>query len=354
MQKIKQIPEDFIVREINDTELNETGQYSYFLLKKKNYNTLRAVQRIAENLRISEKSIGFAGNKDKNAVTEQVISVKNGNKDIEDLLIKDIKLEYLGKGNEEIYPGKLRGNDFEITIRNLEKRDIDKIRGKTKNDNIFMPNYFGEQRFSSSNDAIGREIIKNDFNKAIELILESNTDYNEKIKVHLEKCKNDYIGALKLIPVKLLKLYVHAYQSFLFNKTLEIYINSQKQENNENNNQNEKNDEDDSENNIYKKNIINVKIPIIGFGTEIENKEIEGMIEKIMEEEKINYRDFIIRPFPELSSEGDERNAFVRVDDFEIENQGKDELNKDKEKIKVKFSLAKGCYATVLVDWLFG
>ena len=112
MYKIKQIPEDFIVKEISGIKFSYAGKYAYFLLKKKNYNTLRAVQKIAEKLGINEKNIGFAGNKDKNAVTSQVISIKNGNKNIESIKLKDIDLKYLGRGNEEIYIGNLKGIDF--------------------------------------------------------------------------------------------------------------------------------------------------------------------------------------------------------------------------------------------------
>ena len=130
MHKIKQIPEDFIVKEINDTEFNDNGQYSYFLLKKKNYNTLKAINTISQKLRINEKNISFAGNKDRSAITEQLISIKNGRKNIENLQIKDIELKFLGKGNEKIFLGNLTGNEFIITIRNLAKKDIKNIKEK--------------------------------------------------------------------------------------------------------------------------------------------------------------------------------------------------------------------------------
>src|SRR3989338_6162306 len=99
MCKIKQIPEDFIVKEINDIKFDDNGIYSYFLLKKRNYNTLRAIKIISEKLKIPEKNIGFAGSKDKNAVTEQIISIKNGNKNIENIGFRDIELKVIGKGN---------------------------------------------------------------------------------------------------------------------------------------------------------------------------------------------------------------------------------------------------------------
>ena len=97
---------------------------------------------------------------------------------------------------------------------------------------------------------------------------------------------------------------------------------------------------------------INVKLPIIGFGTEL-NNDIKKIIENIMEEEKITFRDFIIRAMPDLSLEGDERNTLIRVNDFKIISKEKDELNENKEKITVKFSLPKGSFATVLIDYLF-
>ncbi|MBW2976934.1 tRNA pseudouridine(13) synthase TruD, partial [Candidatus Woesearchaeota archaeon] len=333
--KIKQIPEDFIVREISGIRPDENGLYSYFLLKKKNYNTLRAVQKIAEKLGINEKKIGFAGNKDKNALTEQTISISPGNKSIENVKIKDIWLKYLGKGNEEIYLGNLKGNSFEITVRNLAKSDIEKIKENVQRREIFAPNYFGEQRLSNSNSLIGESIIKNNFKEAINLILGSNTDYNEKIKAHLQKQKNDFVGALKIVPFKLLKLYVHSYQSFLFNKALEQYIELNKKNNN---------------NNKIK---FNEKLPIVGFGTELESNDTGKIIKEILKEEKIELRDFIIRAIPDLSSEGAERDAFMRIESFEILSCGKDELNKGKEKMTVEFFLPKGCYATVLVDYLF-
>lgn len=330
MYKIKQIPEDFIVKEVNELNLNDKGQYAYFLLKKTNYNTMRAIDIISDKLRVNKKNIGFSGNKDKNAITEQIISIQNGSKAMENILLKDIELKYIGKGNDKLFLGNLKGNEFIITIRNLTNKDIKKFKDKIENNEILMPNYFGIQRFSSSNHLIGKAIVKKDFKEAVKLILETNSDSNEQIQQHLGKRPNDFVVALKKIPFRLLKLYVHAYQSYIFNKTLEKSIKNNKLKNN-----------------------LDEKIPIIGFGTEIDDKEIEIIINKILKKEKIGFRDFIIRQIPELSSEGDERNVFITVKDFKIIKQEKDELNKNKEKLIVEFSLPKGTYATVLVDYLF-
>ena len=137
------------------------------------------------------------------------------------------------------------------------------------------------------------------------------------------KNKNDFVGALRAVNKKLLKLYVHAYQSFLWNETVERYIK--------------------------KNGLKDVKIPIIGFGTEIKDKEIEN----IMKMEELASRDFIIRELPEISVEGKERDMIVKPENFKVNSKGKDELNKSKSKVVLSFKLPKACYATVVIEWLF-
>ena len=329
MYKLKQLQEDFIVKEISEIKFDDSGIYYYFLLKKRGYNTLDAINIISEKLRIDGKNIGFSGNKDRNAVTEQVISIKNGNEGIERLDIKDIELKFIGKGSKDVFLGSNIGNDFEVTIRNLNSKEIKNIENRIKDNGIPMPNYFGPQRFSNNNPEIGKSLVKKDFKKAVELILGTNSDFNNRIVEHLEKKPNDHVVALKIIPSKLLKFYIHSYQSSLFNKALGQLIKNKA-----------KPDYD-------------IKMPIIGFGSEIEHTSMKDIIEKLMKREKIGFRDFIIRQIPELSSEGDERKAFIKITDFKIAKKEEDELNNGKEKITAKFSLPKGCYATVLIDYLF-
>jgi TruD family tRNA pseudouridine synthase len=75
MYLLKQLPEDFVVIEIPSAKTEKQGKYLYFWMKKKGRNTLDVVKELARRLRIREKDIGFAGSKDKQAVTEQMISI---------------------------------------------------------------------------------------------------------------------------------------------------------------------------------------------------------------------------------------------------------------------------------------
>lgn len=311
MYKIKEKPEDFIVNEDTNIQPKDKGKYSLWWMNKKEITTVDSVRKIAKRLHLKERYIGFAGNKDKKAVTKQLISISMVSKfKIVKIDIEGIKLEFYGFDDKPISLGDLDGNNFEIIIRNLDElKDIE---------NKKIKNFFGEQRFSKDNIEVGRAIVKKDFKTAASRIAES---YNE-VKEYLEIHETDYVGAIRKLPLKILKIYVHAYQSFLWNKAAEKI-------------------EDD------------IEIPLIGFDLEIDDKRVEEILEKIMKEEGINPRDFIIQQIPEISCEGGIRQVFVKPQFFEVLEKGEDEINKGKKKIRLKFFLPKGSYATEVIKQLF-
>ncbi len=330
MYLIKQLPEDFIVKEVSNISIENKGQYAYYTLKKINCTTVGALQILSNKFKIPLKNIGFAGNKDKNAITEQKISIFRGSRNFENINLSNIQLKYLGNSNKPISLGDLEGNEFTITIRNLDDKEIKKIQ-KLKNKKHIIPNLYGPQRFSRNNSLIGKSIIKRDFRKAVELVLE-NEGFNESsMRGYLEKNKNNYIEALRLIPLKTRKLFVHSYQSSLFNKIANQYLE------------------------IKNKKTRNIKLPIIGFNFElksIKNIPLKNIIKKIIEEEKTCPRDFIISQMPELTSEGGFRGLFFELKNLKVLDVSSDELNENKQKIKINFNLPKSCYATVALESL--
>ncbi|MCX6706662.1 MAG: tRNA pseudouridine(13) synthase TruD [Candidatus Woesearchaeota archaeon] len=320
---IKNEPEDFIVKEkntvkpANSLKKGSAGNYSYYALKKRDFTTMRVLQRIAEFLKIPLKDIGFAGTKDKRAITEQIISIRDARGDAESRLksfdSKDIELKFIGKGDSPISLGDLDGNEFEIIVRDAEN-DPKKIRK--------FINYFGEQRFSSNNAEGGRAIIKADFKRASELI------EDPLVKDFLDKNPGNHVGAIKTLPKKILTLYIHAYQSFIWNRTAEMFIKK------------------------YMKGkgmskIKNFKVPVVGFGTELKNDGLGKIVKLILKEEKVSERDFILRQMPDLSQEGTERYLLCEVKGLKIKK-----LNS--KTYKLNFFLPKGCYATELIRQMFG
>ena len=101
--------------------------------------------------------------------------------------------------------------------------------------------------------------------------------------------------------------------------------------------------------------IKNIKVPIIGFNFElssVKNKKLKVIAKKVLEDEKISPRDFIIHQMPELTSEGGFRDLFFQVEGFKILEIGSDDLNENRQKIRLSFILPKSCYATVAVEHL--
>jgi len=179
MYKIKQRPEDFIVNEIFSPKLKKQGDYVYFRLKKTNYNTIDAIKKIANAIKLPFKRFGFAGAKDKNAVTSQVVSVKTNDEAkitmLRELKLKDIEIEILGKSDQPVSLGDHEGNEFIVTIRNL-KEIPKKINTKLMEEKKpFM--LIGPGRWGSTDPWLGIPVIWSDIAGA-RVIVE--TPYKER------------------------------------------------------------------------------------------------------------------------------------------------------------------------------
>jgi len=317
--KIKELYEDFIVYEVPSiTKLKEKGKFTYFVLMKKDYTTISALKIVSKKINIPLKYFGFAGNKDRHAITFQLCSVRfAGIKRLRKISLRNIKVVPVGKGDKPIKLGDLKGNYFKITVRDLDEEIAIKERE--------IPNFFDEQRFGKDgiNVNIGRLLVKKQFCDAALLIKD------KAIMEHLKRYPKDCIGALRKIPHQLLKLYVHAYQSWLWNSCAREVIEKGT----------------DLE--------VDIKIPVIGFGIELENYPdlIKNVVKKRMNEEGITIRDFVFHQIPELSASGDDRALFVRPKIIGY-RYAEDELHKGKKKLVIKFFLPKGSYATNAIRFL--
>ncbi len=334
MFKIKSVPSDFKVDELyNVPEKDDSGIYSYFVIRKENMNTLDVLSLISRKLRFSFNRIGYSGLKDKSSISSQLVSFKGLNRDlIEHLNIPGISASFVGKGYVPVTLGSHKGNMFTIVVRNISGSI------RTTENAFAIPNYFGSQRFSRANHFVGRAIIKGDFQEACRLVSE------DAILGHLEERKNDFVGALSCLGRNKLTFYVHSYQAFLFNKCISSYLKSHFSGR----------DVDDSGYKLFFPDcsVENIKIPIVGFTTELENTEASRILLDIMRDEGLSFRDFVVKKIPALSSEGAVRDMMMAVRDFKCEFSD-DEFNEGMKKCVLKFSLDKASYATVVVNYLF-
>lgn len=316
MYKIKSKPEDFMVREVMKLDFGR-GRQTYFLLRKKNWNTLNAIEKIAQKLKISRRDFGYAGNKDKNAVTEQFVSVLDvGVERLEWLKIKDIKIEVLGNGKYPISLGSLEGNDFEIVVKEVKKE-------RAKVD--FFTNYFGEQRFGRENIKIGKLVVQRKFKEVCEAL-------------ELETKQNDYVGALRSLGVRRLQFYLHSYQSYLWNLVVSEYLRGFE------------NFEVDYKFGTFvflNEKIKNFRVPLINFNTKFKKKEIKRIYSFVLNQEGIKKEDFLIKQIPEIVTTGVSRDLFV-----DVKWDGSAFFGKENSQT-ISFFLPKGCYATLLISKMF-
>ena len=335
--QIKQVPEDFVVREIFNEKGKPGNEYLWFTLRKRNWDTIRAIKAISKRLGVSLKRFGYAGTKDRNAVTYQKVSVWHVSRsDLEKVRIKDIDILDISENGERINLGDHEGNEFEILVRDvkIDEKILKKNIARARKGII---NYYDSQRFGSKRQVshlVGREILRNNLREAVMIYLTltsgeepeetrkariglsrhgnfsralkefpGNLKYEIILLNHLARQPKDFAGALRDLPKKLRKLFVHAYQSYLWN--------------------------------MIAKEVKDDEIPLIGYETEVTNKK---MIE-ILKKEDVRPEDFRCASMPELASEGSARQRIVIPEGLEC---------RVSDGLLLKFRLGRGSYATVV------
>jgi len=378
--KIKEKPEDFVVREIIDLSFKTPGtEYIYFLMKKKNLSTIRAIKIVAKNLRISKKRIFFAGEKDKKTVSEQYIAIK-GLKDFkQEYNFGNVKLKYIGSFDEPLRISDIIFNEFEVTIRDVNDEERKRFEENVIIFNEGFFNYFDDQRFGNIryvNHLVGREILKRDWEKAVRILLTYSSEnenpiardarkflnenwgkFEEAIKYfpkwldielsilnYLIKDKN-YYRALKIIHKRLLKLFIHSYQSYIWNKVLSQYIrefgNNLSTINVANENLYISKDKD------FIKKLEKEVLPAIGHDLNLAllDEGFRKIYEEILREEGLSLDDLYFSDKPSLTLKSIKRKIVSKVHDFKYEV--KDSM------IKISFKLEKGSFATMFIKHLF-
>ncbi len=150
-------PEDFIVEELPAFEPSGEGEHLLLTIEKRGMNTVYVAKHLARWAGIPEMGVGYAGMKDRHAVTRQRFSVhfpKRVSPDVTTLEAEDLRVLHHSWHNRKLPRGALAGNRFILTLRNVVG---DRCRIETRLQSVRdggIPNYFGEQRFGREGDNV--------------------------------------------------------------------------------------------------------------------------------------------------------------------------------------------------------
>lgn len=114
--RLKTVPADFRVRELLDFPSNPTGEHYVHLLRKEKLSTPEALSMLVRALDLDRSRIAYAGLKDRQAVTDQYISIVGRACELER---PGLRLKPVGRCSEPIKSRMSRGNAFTIVVRDL-------------------------------------------------------------------------------------------------------------------------------------------------------------------------------------------------------------------------------------------
>jgi tRNA pseudouridine13 synthase len=195
--KIRAFPEDFIVEEILAFEPSGAGEHAFLQIRKTGENTEYVARQLARFADVRQRDIGFAGLKDRHAVTTQWFSVWLPGKPDPDwaaFASASVEILHATRHARKLQRGALSGNRFTLVVRDWQG-DREKTHSRLAAIKAAgFPNYFGEQRFGHQ----GRNV---------------------------EQALNLFRG--KKVSRELRSIYLSAARSFLFNQVLAARVEQQ-------------------------------------------------------------------------------------------------------------------------------
>lgn len=169
--KIKCRPEDFVVEELADLPLSRQGRYAVYWLSKRGWNTVDALQRIAQSSGVPFERFAYGGKKDRHGLTGQWVTVEDSRPcRVEG---QPYGFEFRGFTGQPMGPLRIRGNRFSVTIRHLTSGDI--RRGLEELKIVAasgLANYFDDQRFGGYDRELGfsaERLLKSEYSQALEI-----------------------------------------------------------------------------------------------------------------------------------------------------------------------------------------
>ena len=375
---IKHGSEGFMVSELVDESLDvslsydEKHRYPLYVLEKQDIDSNHALFEIERELHMRFRVMGI---KDAKAVTTQYAGMERVMRNPPaELRSRHTRLTLRGFTKHPLEKRFLAGNKFEIRIYNVRSSDLSGFVPQISK----VGNFYGLQRFGSERlvtHLVGREIVKRNFTQAVELLLSYTTEFDSQMSREIRnRCTDprnyqqvlkmlprgmdierqvlsalvagrNAIAALRAVPIMIRRLFVQAYQAYIFNRCLSRAIMR-----GEDLLQPQAGDlcfEMEGlitfgriiKYNPHSKTKLVPAIRMAGYSFQPGKGRFENITRAILYEEKVAPKDFYIKEMQELSQQGGFRQASLWCTDFWYE----------RDPMRVSFKLPKGSYATTLL-----
>ena len=381
--RLKRTQNDFRVSEIlDDDSLLGDGPFAVYRITKRGLTTFEAADLLAQAAGVERTAVAYAGLKDKDGITSQVMTVEGG----KPVTFRDkaMTIRPLGRATRAIASTDSKGNSFEIFVRDLESDDMRRIRVNLNQvRKMGLPNYFDDQRFGCLRHGQGfvvRSLLRGDFQAALRALLAAPSRYGseqvEKYKhgmqkrwghweelseytrnrrgstvfEHLKNNPEDFRGALERgIATRERTIHLFAFQSYLWNRAVAIKIQ-------------EVVDEQDlawlpcdagslpvyhgMATSMYKE-LKDFQLPLLGPDMELD-EETERLYKKVFRHEGLPMSAFLELDINGFRPQAEMRPVLVDPEFLRAAPAEQDEIYRRRQKMRVRFSLPRGHYATLV------
>ena len=197
--KLKQRPEDFVVREGYRFEPEPEGPVWVYRMDKQKVSTLQALERISRDFAVRRRDLSVCGLKDKQGRTEQLVGVRGGALgDSEVVQSGDLRLKLIGRTAQPLTSGNISANRFEVTVRDLSPEDAERASdGVAEVQRTGVVNYFDSQRFGflkHGQGFIARNLVRGDWEGAVKAFLATPSELDKSDDAKVKTFWRDHWG----------------------------------------------------------------------------------------------------------------------------------------------------------------
>ena len=204
---LKERAEDFFVEELPLYQPSGSGEHIYLMVEKRELTAMEMLRTVAKHFGVPMRAIGYAGLKDRVAVTRQVVSVHAPGKKIEDfpqLVHPRISVLWADYHENKLRRGHLAGNRFSVRVRGVPATAaLTALKAVRVLEKTGVPDRFGEQRFGYllNNHVVGRALFLGDFEGAVRGLLSPHRmSPSKQAEGRKLFAQGDYEGARRAFP----------------------------------------------------------------------------------------------------------------------------------------------------------